>query len=183
MIVVLCGSSGSGKDTIGRTLGLPKPISVTTRPMRAGEVNGIDYLFVTDEEFTQLEAEGGLAEKTEYVGNGRKYGILKETLLEFMEEGQDVYLACDAHGLEQIQTIFPDTVATFYVHADRDVCRSRMIARGDDEELIESRYESWPKEHEANMKHCEYIITNDGSISLEDIADAIRFVVDSKRPA
>ncbi len=116
MLIVLSGPSGVGKDTLIRRLleldrNLRYSVSCTTRPPRPGEIDGVNYTFVSRERFQQLIEEGAFLEYAEY--DGHMYGTLKERVERALAEGHDIVLKIDVKGAEQVREKVPDAVFIF----------------------------------------------------------------------
>jgi len=127
-IILLVGASGSGKTTIGKKLeeiGIPQLVSHTTRKQRAGETEGQDYYFVTEEEMKDTE----LIESSEYDGN--IYGLSKEELESESDKHEAVYFITDKNGARQIQGLYPDETVYFWLKITKWRMIERMIKRGD----------------------------------------------------
>lgn len=134
-MLVLIGESASGKSTIEKELvklGMSKITSYTTRPKRDGEVDGIDYHFITDAEFEYMKKNGRFAEHTEY----RKwhYAIAKEDCID------DAVVVLEPRGYHMISKIPGLHIVSFYILVDDRERMIRMIQRGDD---ISEAYRRW----------------------------------------
>lgn len=125
-MIILTGASASGKTEVGKLLaseyGYKKVITYTTRPMRIGEVDGVDYHFVSKDEFLRLKNENFFFETVEY--NNNCYGTAKNSL------NGKCYLIVDAKGLDTYNASELEFVS-FYLDCDEDVRYTRMIGRGD----------------------------------------------------
>jgi guanylate kinase len=116
LLIVISGPSGVGKDTLIKRLleldrNLRYSVSCTTRPPRPGEVDGVDYTFVTRERFQQLIDEGAFLEYAEYDGN--LYGTLVERVEKARGAGNDIVLKIEVKGAEQVRQQVPDGVFIF----------------------------------------------------------------------
>jgi len=132
LLIVISGPSGVGKDTlIKRMLELDKnlrySVSCTTRSPRPGEVDGVDYSFVTRERFQQLIAEGAFLEHAAY--NGNLYGTLTERVERERDAGHDVVLKIEVQGAEQVRAKTPDGVFIFIVAPSVDELVKRQVKR------------------------------------------------------
>src|SRR5438105_3161243 len=110
MLLVISGPAGVGKDTVWRTAAkelttFSRAITCTTRPRRAGEVDGANYYFVSDEEFNRLIQEDQLLEWA-HVHNYR-YGVPQASVLERLTRGEDVVCVIDVQGAKRIRALFP----------------------------------------------------------------------------
>ncbi len=133
MLLVVAGPSGVGKGTLLRGLLEREPnlwfsVSATTRVPRAGEVNGVDYWFVTRDDFERVRDDGGFLEWFEV------YGDLKGTPLHPIEtalaDGQDVLLEVDVQGALAVRDVMPGAVLVFVRSPSADVQRARLLRRG-----------------------------------------------------
>ena len=134
-MIVLVGASASGKTEIAKYLrarfGIVKAITHTTRAMRIGEANHIDYHFVTKEEFLSLKEKDALVETTFY--NGNYYGCSKA------EIADDKDVIVDPNGLNAFLSLNDPHIISFYLYASEQTRRARMESRLDRPEDIEKR--------------------------------------------
>lgn len=178
ILIVLSGPSGVGKGTVRKAI-FDRPdtefeysISMTTRPRREGEIDGVDYFFRTKEEFRKLIDEGKMLEYAEYVGN--YYGTPVEYVEKTLNEGKDVFLEIEVQGAMQVKEKFPDGVFIFLTPPDLAELKSRIIGRGtDDMKVIEERMKVAIREIEM-MSHYDYAVVNDEvSLAVERIKKII----------
>jgi guanylate kinase len=157
-LYAISGHSGAGKTSIMRTImGEDKEIvSVTTRPMREGEVDGVDYYYINQEDFDKLDINGELAEKTTYYGRA-SYGVTKAEINSKLSKS-NTYIIVDYNGMKQLKNIYPNLVSIF-IFTDKDTARERMINRGDSLESVESRLTTYDIEIN-NMIDYDYTIKN-----------------------
>lgn len=132
-LVVISGPSGVGKGTVvGRLLDeLPDAqvsTSVTTRRPRDGERDGVDYRFVTDDEFDRLIRDGALLEWAPYAGN--RYGTPRAPVDEALEAGRDVLLEIEVEGALQVRDRRPDAVLVFLAPPSEEELERRLAGRG-----------------------------------------------------
>lgn len=132
LLIVISGPSGVGKDTlIKRMLELDKnlrySVSCTTRPPRRGEVDGVDYSFVSRERFQQLIDEGAFLEHASY--NGNLYGTLAERVEREREAGHDMVLKIEVQGAEQVRKKAPDGVFIFVAPPSVEELVKRQVKR------------------------------------------------------
>lgn len=166
-LFVLSAPSGAGKTTLKDMLLQEFPelcysVSVTTRPMRAGEVNGVHYFFRTLEEFSEMEKSGEFVETMEVHGN--RYGTPKFYIKEKMQQGISVVLDLDVYGKVNFDKAFPDAVGILILPPSIDVLRERLRGRGtESEESFAIRLSNAEKEIEFALRHgkYEYTIYND----------------------
>ena len=165
LLIVLPGPSGVGKGTVRKeifddpTTSYKYSISMTTRQMREGEVNGVDYFFKTKEEFEALIQEDQFIEYAEYVGN--YYGTPVQYVKDTMAEGHDVFLEIEVEGAKQVRKKFPDALFIFLAPPSLDHLKERLIGRGTEtDEKIQSRVNEARKEVEM-MNLYDYVVVND----------------------
>jgi guanylate kinase len=142
-LLVLSGPSGVGKTTVERALRAHLPelwvsVSATTRPPRPGEVNGVDYVFVSDAEFDEMVARGEFLEWAEYAGN--RYGTPREPVQRRRAAGIPVLLQIDLQGARQVRQTSPDALFVFLAPPSWDELVRRLVGRGTEPpEVIERR--------------------------------------------
>ena len=165
LLIVLSGPSGVGKGTVRKeifddpTTSYKYSISMTTRQMREGEVNGVDYFFKTKEELEALMQEDQFMEYAEYVGN--YYGTPVQYVKDTMAEGHDVFLEIEVEGAKQVRKKFPDALFIFLAPPSLDHLKERLIGRGTEtDEKIQSRVNEARKEVEM-MNLYDYVVVND----------------------
>lgn len=164
LLIVLSCPSGVGKGTVRKeifddpTTSYKYSISMTTRQMREGEVNGVDYFFKTKEEFEALIQEDQFIEYAEYVGN--YYGTPVQYVKDTMAEGHDVFLEIEVEGAKQVRKNF-DALFIFLAPPSLDHLKERLIGRGTEtDEKIQSRVNEARKEVEM-MNLYDYVVVND----------------------
>ncbi len=141
-LFVVTGASGTGKTTLVREAlaivpGLGWSVSMTTRPPRAGEVDGRDYHFVSRERFDAALAEGALLEWAEVYGN--RYGTPRAPVEEALARGQSILLEIDAQGARQIRAALPEAVLVFVLPPSMAELEARLRARSTDSEAVIQR--------------------------------------------
>lgn len=163
-LIVISGPSGSGKTTIIRKLleatDLEFSVSATTRAARPGEINGIDYYFLSEEEFKSLIAEGGLLEWAIY--NDNYYGTPASPVENALSSGRDVLLDIELLGARQVRTHRPDALMVFVAPPSLDELEARLRGRGDtDESDIESRLRIARGQLEEAPELFDHIVVNE----------------------
>ena len=165
LLIVFSGPSGVGKGTVRQEIfstpdhQFEYSVSMTTRPKRPGEVDGVDYFFRTREEFEDLIKKGQMLEYAEYVGN--YYGTPLTYVNEMLDKGIDVFLEIEVQGALQVKKKVPDGVFIFLTPPDLDELKDRLVGRGtDSEEVIRQRIER-AKEEIALMREYDYAVVND----------------------
>ena len=163
-LYIFSGPSGSGKDTVLKTVLSQCPevmlsISSITRDMRVGEVEGEKYHFISREEFEKLIRYDMLLEYNLFVGN--YYGTPKKPVDDALESGRDVILEIDVNGAAQIMKKRPDAVSIFIMPPSLPELKRRLCGRGTDSaEVIEKRLQSALSEIEKAVNY-DYIVVND----------------------
>jgi guanylate kinase len=166
MILILSSPSGAGKSTISRdllldqSLDLKMSISVTTRPRRSSEVDGIHYHFKTKQEFEKLRAADDLLEWAEVHGNF--YGTPRSPVEVALSEGRDVIFDIDWQGTQQVRKKSPkDVVTIFILPPSMEELRSRLERRAEDAaDVIAKRLEN-AKNEIARWQMYDYVVVND----------------------
>jgi guanylate kinase len=180
-LIVVSGPSGSGKTTLAMSAvkelpNLKYAVSYTTRPPRAGELQGIDYFFVAKEEFDRMLAAGELVEWATVYGND--YGRGKSFIVETLARGEDVIMAIDVQGARSMKRVFPQAILVFILPPNRKVLIDRLRHRGlDDEPTIQRRMSIACEELLAYHEY-DYLIVNDvlekAKQELHSIISALR---------
>ena len=161
--IVISGPSGVGKGTICnkifKEINAWYSVSTTTRNPREGEVDGVNYYFISKEEFEEKINNNEFLEYNIY--NNNYYGTSKKIVLEKMEEGIYVFSEIDVNGAHNIKKIFPDALLIYIAPPSIDVLRERLIARGtEDMEKINQRLEIAKRELE-EISFYDYVVVND----------------------
>ncbi|MFS8910224.1 guanylate kinase [Synechococcus sp. H60.3] len=163
-LVVLTGPSGVGKGTLVSQLRQRHPelyfsVSVTTRPPRPGEQEGVNYYFRTREEFLNLIEADELLEWAQYAGNF--YGTPREIVFKKLSQGQDVLLEIELAGARQVRQQCPDAIRIFLSPPSLEELERRIRERGQDSEAsIQRRLQQARKELDAKDEF-DYVIVND----------------------
>ena len=176
-LVLYSGCSGVGKGTILKELmkrddSIKLSVSNTTRAPRPDEVDGVDYNFVTKEEFEKVIEEDGYLEYAKYCDN--YYGTPIDQVNEMLTQGYNVVLEIEVKGGLQVMENFPDILSIFIVPPSMDVLEERLRGRGtEDESAIKKRLKE--VEHEIKYKdRYKHIVVND---KLEDAVDEIYDII------
>lgn len=165
LLIVLSGPSGVGKGTVRKAIfddpetDFQYSISMTTRNMRDGEVDGVDYFFKSREEFEALIKEDAFIEYAEYVGN--YYGTPVQYVRDTMDAGKDVFLEIEVQGARQVRKKFPEALFIFLAPPTLEHLEQRLIGRGtESQEVIQNRINEARKEVEM-MNLYDYVVIND----------------------
>jgi len=177
LIFVISGPSGSGKGTIVEELRRIHPnvglsISATTRAPRPGEVDGVNYHYMSRETFTSLLASGEILEYTEYSGN--LYGTLRSEAEKIIAAGQDLILEIEVDGGGQIrQQMGDDCVLIMLIAPNVTEQERRLRARASEsEDAIQRRLER-SKSEIAAASHYDYVVLNETGKEAECAADLL----------
>lgn len=142
-LYLIVGPSGTGKSTLARELakrGIPEVVSYTTRAPRFGEIEGVNYHYVTREWFRAMQEKNEFVEAVEY--NGNLYGSTHSSVTRLLEKG-NATIVVEGHGAEQFLTIFGDDAKVIFLMApSMEDLRARLMRRGDEPEVIETRMKS-----------------------------------------
>jgi len=163
-LLIVSGPSGAGKTSIAQPVlaaldRISMSISLTTRKPRAGEADGVDYHFISEEEFERRAAAGEFAEWA--LVHGYRYGTSRATIDHAIEEGNDLLLDIDVQGAEQIKKAYPHAVSVFLLPPSREHLEERLRGRGtDDESAVQRRLEAACREI-SSMAGYDYVIVNE----------------------
>ena len=178
LLIVISGPSGVGKGTVIKRiiddpdLRLSYSVSMTTRGMREGEVDGVNYHYVSREEFEKTREEGGLLEWTEFVGN--YYGTPLAGVEKLREEGRNVLLEIEVDGCRQVRKKVPDALTIFIVPPSLKELEARIRGRKTEaEEIVQQRLAKAVKELEMTNQY-RYVVCND---DVDLAADIIRVII------
>lgn len=163
-LVVVSGPSGCGKGTViaqvrSQRSGLGFSVSYTTRLPREGEVNGVQYYFVSRETFQQMIEEERFLEYASYQGNC--YGTAKAVVDALLEQGQDVVLDIEVQGGAAIRRLYPDAVLIFMMTPSFEELGRRLRGRkSESEEVVQGRLQR-AREEVREIPKYDYLVIND----------------------
>ena len=174
--IVISGPSGVGKGTICdrllKEVNAWYSVSTTTRSPREGEVDGVNYFFISKDEFKKRIENGEFLEYNIY--NDNYYGTSKKTVLEKINQGINVFSEIDVNGAHNIKKIFPDALLLYIAPPSIAVLRERLISRGtESEEKINQRLEIAKKELK-EIDFYDYVVVND---DLETAINEVRQII------
>lgn len=182
LMLVLSSPSGAGKSTIARNLlesdpALELSVSVTTRPRRGSEIDGVHYHFVSQRDFDRLRDTDALLEWAEVHGNC--YGTPREAAEQAMSDGRDMLFDIDWQGANQLGEKMPtDIVSIFILPPSMEELKSRLQRRAEDSaEAIDKRLAN-AREEIAHWQEYDYVVVND---DLDRAYSAVRAIVTAER--
>lgn len=180
-VLVLSGPSGSGKTTIVQRLldvspvPLRKAISATTRPPRAGEIDGEHYHFLEAEEFQRRRERGEFLETAEVFASGYWYGTLKSELQQAAEQGCWAFLEIDVEGALKVMEEYPQAVTIFIRTSSDDEYEKRLRGRGtESEEVIQKRLATARRELSQADRYKYQVVNDDLDRAVHEICDILQ---------
>lgn len=180
LLIVISGPSGVGKDTLIReymkTNEAFLSISATTREIRGNEKDGVDYYFLSREEFEKRIKDNDFLEYAIY--NNCYYGTPKSKIEEILNEGKDVFLVIEVQGGLQIKEKIKDSVLIFILPPSLEILEERLRNReSDSDDMIENRLKIALNEIEISKKYDYTIINND----INNAVDKIGLIIEEER--
>ncbi len=183
LVVVVSGPSGVGKDAVlsrMRQIGAPYHFTVTatTRKIRPGETDGVDYIFVTKEVFGQMDNADGLLESANVYGN--MYGIPRNQITKALEAGQDVVVKIDVQGAETIRRLLPDALFIFLSAPEMKDVASRLKRRmTESPKALKKRLDTANREMEEAHRFDFVVYNREGRI--DEAVHEIVSIIDRER--
>ena len=181
LLIILSGPSGVGKGTVRRyimenfNIEWVYSISMTTRKPREKEVDGVDYYFVSDEEFQRNIDEDNFLEWQEFVGN--RYGTPKDKVEELRNKGKHVFLEIEVKGATEVmEKVNDDRVISFFLMPPNlEALESRIRRRKtESEEIIHERLEKGKKEMQMADRYDHVVLNDDLARASQEIVDLIK---------
>ncbi|MDX8379795.1 MAG: guanylate kinase [Gallionella sp.] len=163
-LFIISAPSGAGKTSLVQALLATNPqidlsVSYTTREPRVGELNGIDYHFVSRATFLDMEKQGGFLESAEVYGNF--YGTSQSWISQENAKDRDILLEIDWQGAAQVRRLFPECISIFILPPSIDTLEQRLKSRGKDHnDVIEKRMTA-AHEDVTHVAEFDYVIIND----------------------
>lgn len=181
LLIVVSGPSGAGKDTICQKLikensNIWMSVSMTTRKPRPLEKDGVDYFFVSSEEFENKINDNTFLEYASY--NDNYYGTPKDKVEEKSNEGKDVILVIDINGAINIKKIIPSALFIFIMPPDMETLKNRLIGRKtESKDKVVQRFITAYNEVN-NYKKYNYVVVND---KVEDAVNKVKSIIQSEK--
>ncbi|CAG0931584.1 guanylate kinase [Thermoflexales bacterium] len=179
LLVVISGPSGVGKDSVLRGLkerGLPFRFvpTMNTRPRRSEEIDGVDYFFVTTEEFVTLLEQGELLEHAVVYGDYK--GIPKKPIREALQSGQDVVLRVDVQGAATLKRLIPEAVFIFLTALNEEELVARLSNRKTESpESLRIRIAT-AREELQRVPEFDYVVINHADRLKDAVQDVIGII-------
>lgn len=176
-VFVITGPSGVGKGTLIRGLmerlpALELSVSATTRRARPGECDGVDYHFLSPEEFARRIAQGDFVEHADYAG--RRYGTLRSELDARVGDGVPVVLEIEVQGARQVRAAMPEALQVFIAPPSLEALRTRLVGRGtDDAEEVERRLRVAEHELQAQPEFAHVVVNDRLEDALERLVEIV----------
>jgi len=182
LLVIISAPSGVGKTTLINRLLQVEPdcvfaISHTTRPPRQGEKEGVNYYFVSTEEFKAMVARGDFAEWAE-VYEGCFYGTSRAEVDRLRSSGRDVVFEVDFHGGRSLMRLYPEAISVFVLPPSMATVKKRLTGRGTDDQSSMAERLSKARTEIATAHEYDYIVVND---DLDTAVDDLRTIVKAGR--
>jgi len=168
LLIVISGPAGVGKDALlqrlkERDCPFHFVVTATDRPPRPGEIDGVDYFFITTEEFTSMIEQGALLEHA--IVYGQHKGIPKQQVREALASGKDVIMRIDVQGAATIQRLAPEAVLIFLTASSEEELEQRLHARGGDSPEQLQRRIATAREEMGRLSEFDYVVINrDGEL-------------------
>ena len=181
LLLVISGPSGTGKGTVCKKLlsnrsNIKYSVSATTRKPRDGEIDGVNYFYLSEKEFLDLLQNDALIEWDKYCDN--YYGTPKKYVEDALDQGIDIILEITVEGALEVKKKYPDCVLLFILPPSFEELRRRIVGRGTEEfDVIEKRLNQAQKEMSAVFEY-DYYVVND---SLEEAVNNIETILDAER--
>lgn len=180
-LVVVSGPSGAGKSTVLKRLFQSAPVplaasvSATTRPARPGEVDGVDYHFITEEEFSNRRQRGEFLECFQVFDRGYWYGTLLSEVTPSLKAGKWVILEIDVQGAISVMERYPEAVTIFLRPPSVEVLEERLRQRHTEtEEAVQARLRQARDELALAHRYRYQVINDHVDRAVQEICDILR---------
>ena len=182
-LIVISAPSGTGKGAILADFNakyfddkLIYSISATTRSPRPGEEHGVNYYYISKDEFKTKISQGGFLEYAEFCDNF--YGTPKDAVMNALENGIDVILEIETVGAKKVKINYPEAVMVFILPPSTEELKSRLVGRGtENEDSINKRLSAAKSELKLASEY-DYVIVND---VIEDASYKLNLIIKSQR--
>ncbi|WP_257267232.1 guanylate kinase [Endozoicomonas sp. ONNA2] len=177
-LYIIAAPSGAGKTSLVKAMVESTPhvrvsVSHTTRGIRSGEQDGVDYHFTSAEGFRDMLNKNMFLEHAEVFGN--YYGTSAHWVREQLNKGEDVILEIDWQGAQQVRRLLPDAVSIFILPPSLEALRKRLIGRATDDPLIIEKRMSLAVSEMRHYGEFDYLVINDEfDLALRDLQTIIR---------
>ena len=177
-VFVITGPSGVGKGTLIRALlaripSLELSVSATTRRPRPGESDGVDYHFISDEDFDRRVEAGDFVEHASY--SGRRYGTLRSELERRTAAGVPVVLEIEVQGARQVAGSMPEALRIFIAPPSEEALRTRLVGRGtDDPDQVAARLATARRELDAQGEFGHVVVNDRLDEAVDELEDIVR---------
>lgn len=177
-LFIVTAPSGAGKTSLVRALlergqDVRLSVSYTTRAMRPGEVDGVDYHFISEDRFLHMLEEGDFLESAEV--HGARYGTSQTLVESVLGEGHDLVLEIDWQGAAQVRSLYPHAIGIFILPPSEEELERRLHARAQDSAAVIARRLAAAKEEIGHVGEFDYVIINDQfETAIQDLLAIIR---------
>lgn len=178
LLIILSGPSGVGKGTVkellmqDKRLNLHYSVSCTTRQPRTGEIDGVHYYFISQENFDQMVQEGEFLEYAQFVGNS--YGTPKSKVSEQLDQGKNVLLEIEMQGALQVIKKCPEALSIFLLPPSMEELENRIRHRGtESDDVIRQRLAKARKEIDMKDQYQYHVVNDTVERSAQEIAQII----------
>lgn len=180
-MIMVVAPSGAGKSSLVAALlhtdaSLAISVSFTTRQARQGEIEGVNYHFISESEFLARREQGDFLEWA--LVHGNYYGTSRSWIMQKMAHGQDVILEIDWQGAQQIQKLIPQALWVFILPPSLKILEERLRARAQDDEVTIQKRLQAAHEELSHLAQAQYVVIND----LFDVAvTELRQIISASR--
>lgn len=180
-LYVISAPSGAGKTSLVKALletttDIKVSVSHTTRAIRPGEENGVNYHFIDHDHFQEMLGNADFLEHAEVFGN--YYGTSKSWVEDQLTAGQDVILEIDWQGAAQVRKLLPETVGIFILPPSREALQKRLTDRGQDSDEVINHRMTKAREEMSHHVEYDYLIIND---NFDQALTQLKSIVESER--
>lgn len=181
VLIIFSGPAGAGKDTVLKRLAEKRndvkiSVSMTTRPKRREETDGVHYFFVSREQFERSISDDKMLEHVEYAGH--LYGTPKEPVDRALADGKALVLKIDVKGAEQVRKIYPEAISIFLMPPSVETLKQRLAGRNSEDEATRNRRLAIAGEELNRAGEYDYKVVND---SVENAVSGIEKIIKAKR--